>query len=202
MLSLTAETREAWALFAKKFGAEHICTGETNRNKNNDSVIYDHRGTLVILDLVVTMDSEGGTSQTRVYAALSAKKTFGFKIYASNFLERVANLFGAQNVGIGDEAFDKKFIVKTNDVKNVRLFLSNPNVRRLIWSVLPNGLFSPTFEADWKKGETEVVSINQPGVVTDVERLELMFQLIVETIDHLIAGGLVSGNSQTSDRNS
>lgn len=194
MLSFTANTREAWAHFAEKIGAEHICRGHASRNDNKDSVIYDYKGTPIILDFVVKMDSDGGTSQTRIYAPLSAKETFCFKIYPSNFVERFVNFFGAQDVNIGDEFFDKKFIVKTNDVKKVRLFLSNSKIRELIWKVVPNGLFSPTFQADWKKGETDYISVNEPGVINDVERLELIFQLIVESFEQLASLEIVSGS--------
>jgi hypothetical protein len=49
-----------------------------------------------------------------------------------------------------------------------------------------------TFQADWKKGETDYISVNEPGVINDVERLESIFQLIVESFEQLISLGLVS----------
>ena len=48
------------------------------------------------------------------------------KIYLTNFVERFINIFGGQDINIGDELFDKKFIVKTNDVEKVRLFFIKP----------------------------------------------------------------------------
>jgi hypothetical protein len=185
MLSFTADTRDTWARFAEKIGAEHICRGQASWNNNNDSVIYDYKGTLIILDFVSDIKADEVSSQTRIYAPLSAKETFRFNIYSSNFVERFVIFFGAQDVNIRDELFDKKFVVKTNDVEKVRLFLSNPKIRELIWRVLPNGLSSPTFQADWKKGETDYLSVNEPGVINDVERLELIFQLIIESFKQL-----------------
>ncbi len=194
MLSFTADTRDTWARFAEKIGAEHICRGQASWNNNNDSVIYDYKGTLIILDFVSDIKADEVSSQTRIYAPLSAKETFRFNIYSSNFVERFVNFFGAQDVNIGDELFDKKFVVKTNDVEKVRLFLSNPKIRELIWRVLPNGLSSPTFQADWKKGETDYLSVNEPGVINDVERLELIFQLIIESFKQLVSLELVSSS--------
>jgi hypothetical protein len=192
MLSFSANTRESWARFAEKIGAEHICRGNTDWNNNNDSVIYNYKGTLIILDFESTMDSDGGSSQTRIYAPLSAKENFRFNIYSSNFVERFINFLGGHDVNIGDELFDKKFSVKTNDVEKVRLLLSNLKIRELIWKVVPNGLFSPTFQANCKKGETDYISVNEPGVINDVERLELIFQLIIESFEQLVSLEIVT----------
>jgi len=195
MLSFSADTRESWARFSEIIGAEHIYQGEANWAYNNDKVIYNYKETVIILDFI----SDGESSQTRIYAPLSAKETFRFNIYSNNFLERFANFFWGQNVNIGDALFDKKFIVKTNDVEKVKLFLSNQKVRELIWGVIPKGHFATAFQADWNKGESDYLSVNEPGVINNVDRLELIFQLIIESIEQLIKVGIVNaGNSENA----
>jgi len=194
MLSFTANTRETWAKFSEIIGAEHIYEDEASWTYNRDKVVYRHKGSIITLDFYATDE----LSQTRIYTSFNAKENFRFVIYSSNFFERLAKLVGMQDVNIGDKSFDERFIIKTSHEEKVRLFLSDQKIRELILGVVPNGHFATSFQADWNKGEIEkqsgvkYLSVIEPGVINDVERLELIFQLIIESLKQLTSMGIIS----------
>lgn len=74
-----------------------------------------------------------GTSKNRTqWCALAAKiadpRGFTLSISAENFLTRAGRMIGVDDVAIGDEVFDRRFYVKSNDPDYVRAALL-PEVR-------------------------------------------------------------------------
>jgi len=93
---------------------------------------------------------------------------------------------------VGDEAFDRDFVIKGTDEAKLRVLFSNPTIRDLI-ARQPEihvtvkddeGWFGPSFP----DGVDELYYA-VPGVIKDVERLKLLYALFGETLDQLCRMG-------------
>jgi len=93
-----------------------------------------------------------------------------------------------QDIEIADPLFSEHFVVKANDETRVRAMLADPKVRDLIeqqpdirFTVKDDeGYFGTTFPDG-----VDELSFQVCGVIKDVERLKLLFDLFAETLDRL-----------------
>ncbi|GAB2797188.1 hypothetical protein GCM10027275_48270 [Rhabdobacter roseus] len=89
---------------------------------------------------------ESGISTTRFKAALPTTDEFKFKIYEQGLLSEVGKLFGMQDVKIGYEDFDAKFIIQTNDEERVKVLFADETTRTTLLAVADSVLSNLTFE--------------------------------------------------------
>jgi hypothetical protein len=191
--------REAWKRFAEEFGAEHTSVGEPYGLNMLDKVAYEHKGVNVTLDSIRTTTK---TSGTRIYAPVAVSEKFNFDFSPENFLWKIEKkIFGAQDIEIGDQIFDEKLVVKTENQEKLKLFLSNQKIRELLLAI-------PSHQSVWgismRIGETELQArgdggwqfddlprkgnylvIMQNGIIDNVEHLKLSFQLAIESLEQL-----------------
>jgi hypothetical protein len=93
-----------------------------------------------------------------------------------------------QDIEIGDPPFDDDFIIKSNDESRVRELLAKPRIRELIagqkdiqFTVKDDeGYFGPHFPEDVDELHFQVM-----GVIKDIDRLKLLYELFAETLDEL-----------------
>jgi hypothetical protein len=93
-----------------------------------------------------------------------------------------------QDVEIGDEAFDRDFIIKGTDEGKLRALFSQPRIRELI-AAQPGIHLSVKddegwFGADYPEG-ADVLTFLVVGVIKDVERLKLLYDLFAEVLEQL-----------------
>jgi hypothetical protein len=117
---------------------------------------------------------------------------FRFTIYRKGFFSAIARRLGMQDVEIGDPAFDEEFIVKATDESQVRSLLSDAKIRELI-AAQPDIHFSVKDDEAWffarfPEGVDELY-FEVRGVIKDVERLKLLYELFAETLDQLVRIG-------------
>ena len=72
------------------------------------------------------------TPYTRLRAPFINKDGFVFRIFRKRFLSFIGKLLGAQDVVIGDPAFDDPFIIQTNSEDRIRYLLENEALKQLI----------------------------------------------------------------------
>ena len=123
---------------------------------------------------------------------------FRFTVYRKGFFSEIAKWFGMQDVQIGDEAFDRDFIIKGTDEAKLRMLFLSPRIRELI-AIEPDiyitvkdseGWFGPNFPENVDELYFSVV-----GVINDMERLKLLYELFGETLDQLCRMGSAYENS-------
>jgi hypothetical protein len=123
---------------------------------------------------------------------------FRFTIYRRGLFSEVAKWFGMQDIEVGDPVFDRDFVIKGTDPLRVRLLLENPRIRELIsrqpeihFSVKNDeGYFGPKFPAG-----VDELYFNVMGVIKDVPRLKLLYDLFSETLDELCRIGSAYENA-------
>src|SRR6185436_8692658 len=95
---------------------------------------------------------------------------------------------GMQDIEIGDPPFDDDFIVQASDVPAIRTLLANATIRDLI-SKQKDIRFSVKDDEGWfgtkfPEGVDELHFVVL-GVIKDIDRLKLLYDLFAETLDEL-----------------
>jgi len=129
---------------------------------------------------------------TRMRAPYVNADGFRFHLFRKHFLSGVAEWLGFQDVRIGEAAFDDAFVVRGNDEAKLRALLARPRLRALLEAqpevslrvVDDEGFFRKKFPAGVDKLEFIVV-----GVIKDIDRLKLLYELFAETLQALCEMG-------------
>ena len=129
---------------------------------------------------------------TRMRAPYVNRDGFRFRIYRKHVFTWLGKLFGQQDVEVGDVEFDENFVVQGNDESKVRALLRNEKIRELIEA--QTGIcFEVKDDEGWfgrkfPEGVDELYFVTG-GIITDVERLRLLYELFAETLEELCRMG-------------
>jgi hypothetical protein len=118
--------REQFAAFAAKLGCQaHIPEGFFG---GLPSCNGSYRKRNLVLYMFTRSSGSGKNRRTTTYTAFTLDvnnpEGFEFNIYEQGFFTTLLTKFGMQDIQIGDEAFDKEFIIKSNNENMVRSMLS------------------------------------------------------------------------------
>ena len=153
-----------------------------------DKVQATHGPWMITLDTYVVSNGKTTIAYTRMRAPYVNPDGFHFTIYRKGLFSGIGKWFGMQDIEIGDAAFDQDFILKSNQELKMRELLAIPRIRELI-SQQPQiyfavkddeGFFSPSFP----EGVDELYFL-VVGIIKDIERLKLLYELFAETLDQL-----------------
>jgi len=132
------------------------------------------------------------TNYTRMRAPYVNADGFRFHIFRKHLLSAVAEWLGFRDIRIGEPAFDDAFVVRGNNEAKLRELLANGRLRALLDAqpavslkvVDDEGIFRSKFPAGVDKLEFVVI-----GVINDIDRLKLLYDLFAETLQTLCVIG-------------
>lgn len=176
--------REIWQQLSTEIDARFV-QGTFGKG---DKVQATHAEWTVTLDTYVVSNGKTVVVFTRMRAPYVNPDGFRFSIYRRGLFSDLAKRLGMQDVEVGDDPFDRDFIVKGTDETQLKKLLGNSRLRDLIatqsdihFSVKDDeGWFGPSFPEGVDELYFSVV-----GVIKDVERLKLLYELFAETLDQL-----------------
>jgi len=157
-----------------------------------DKVQATHGEWTMTLDTYAVSTGKTTIVFTRMRAPYVNPDGFRFTVYRKGIFTDIAKRFGMQDVEVGDEAFDRDFVIKGTDEGKLRDLFANPRVRELL-ATKPElqltvkddeGWFGPSFP----EGVDELYYA-VPGVTKDVEQLKRLYALFAETLDQLCRMG-------------
>ena len=177
--------REVWDRLAAEIGARHESGGWWS---GRDQVVADVGQWQIVLDLMPA----GKVVFTRIRAPYVNSDGFRFKVFRRHVFSDLARVLGFQDVQIGDPAFDEAFVVRGNDEPRLRRLLANSRLRELImaqpqlcFEVLDDEGF---FRKRFPDGVDELRFL-AAGMIRDVDRLKLLYELFSETLHELCVMG-------------
>lgn len=143
----------------------------------------------IILDTFSRGSGKDKKTYTRIRAPFINKDNFYFKIYHENFFHQAAKYFGMQDIQIGDEPFDKSFIIKGNDEFKIQWLFDNPAIKNLLYDInhvsfdirSDEGIFTHT---TYKEGIDEVY-FQVRGTMKDIDELKRIFDLFAMILDKI-----------------
>ena len=112
-----------------------------------------------------------------------------FKIYRAGFFSNVGKYFGMQDIEIGDEYFDKDFVIKGNDQLQIARLLADDDIKALI-ERHPKIHFEirddeGIFTKKYSEGVDELY-FQCVGVLKDEARIKDLFDLFTYTLEQLV----------------
>ena len=177
-------TQEIWRQLCAEIGAQYVEGGFWK----GDKVQATHGPWTITLDTYTVSTGKSSIVYTRMRAPFADTEEFRFTVYRKGIFSDAGKWFGMQDIEIGDEDFDRDFILKSNQEQKLRELLGSTKIRELI-SQQPQiyfavkddeGFFGSSFP-----GGVDELYFQVVGIVKDVERLKLLYALFAETLDQL-----------------
>lgn len=176
--------KDVWRQLSDEVGASYVDGGFWK----GDKVTVTHGEWTVTLDTYAVSTGKTTIVYTRMRAPYVNPDGFRFTIYRRGLFSDIAKRFGMQDIEIGDETFDREFIIKATDQSRVRELLANEKLRELLgrqktlhFSVKDDeGWFGPRFDEN-----ADELNFTVTGVIKDVERLKRLYELFATTLDQL-----------------
>ena len=154
----------------------------------------------VTLDTHTVSTGKTTITYTRMRAPYINPDGFKFDIYRRGIFSDLAKLLGTQDVTVGYPEFDEAFVIKGNDEQKLRRLFANQRIRELI-NAQPRIRFS-VMDDDGKfwmsRGfprDVDELYFQVAGIIKDVDRLKLLYDLFSETLDELCRMGSAYENA-------
>jgi hypothetical protein len=175
---------EIWRQLADQTGGRYIDGGFWGSSK----VSAVHGQWTMTLDTYTVSNGKTSSTYTRLRAPYINKDNFRFTIYRKSIFSNLGKLLGMQDVEVGYPQFDEDFIIQGNNESRLRELFGNARIRQLI-SVQSNIRFQVKGDEGWfvktfPEGVDELYFV-ACGVIKDIDRLRLLFDLFAEVLDHL-----------------
>ena len=180
---------EVWRQFSAQTGSSYVPGGFWK----GDKVEATHGPWTVTLDIYVVSTGKSAIAYTRMRAPYVNPDGFRFTVYRKGIFTEMGKWLGMQDVAVGYEDFDRDFVIKGNDEQKLHRLFSSQKIRELI-AAQPEINFSVQDDDGklWNKSFPEGVDellFQVVGVIKDIERLKLLYELFAETLDELCRMG-------------
>lgn len=182
---------EIWRKLSQDLYGEHVDGGLFGRDK----VVVEHLDWTITLDTYTQSTGKSSVTYTRMRAPFVNPRAFRFMIYRKSVFTGVAKLLGMQDIEVGDPPFDHDFVIKATDEFHMRALLRNAKIRELI-SRQPKITLSVKDDEGWFAtrfpagvDELHFVAV---GIIKDLDRLKMLYELFAETLEELCRIGAVS----------
>lgn len=118
-----------WSDFSREVNGEHtVLFGE-------ERVVFSIEGQVVVFDNYTHFVSTGNRSHEKQYSRIQIEfvpnTPFKLKIVRQDILESIAKFFGAQDIRIGNEVFDKRYMIQSND-ENIAMLLLDDSICQFV----------------------------------------------------------------------
>jgi hypothetical protein len=187
---------EIWQQFCAETGGRYIPDSFWKTGKAQAT----HGKWTITLDTHTVSTGKTTITYTRMRAPYLNPSGFAFTVYRKGIFSDLGKWMGMQDVEIGHPEFDEQFIIKGNDEAKLRQLFANSQIRQLIGEQ-PDIRFSATHgDATLWGGTTFPDGVDElhyevVGLITDVERLKLLYDLFSETLDELVRLGSAENQS-------
>lgn len=179
---------EVWEQLCREIGGKFINGGFWKGSR----VEVKHKEWLITLDTYTVSTGKSSTTYTRMRAPYNNPDGFRFKIYRKGIFSGIGKALGMQDIEVGYEQFDEDFIIQGNDEYKLKQLFAADKIRDLI-DAQPQILLQVKddegfFGASFPDGVDELY-FQVVGVIKDVERLKLLYELFSEVLNQLCLMG-------------
>lgn len=147
-----------------------------------------HANNVVSIDLHAELEGKSSIVVTRFRAAYGCCEEFRCRVFRRSLSSDIAHLLGAQDIDVGDPAFDRAFVLRTNNPERLRAVLADAQLRAELLAS-PAQLVEVRDDEGWFGDEfpagVDELYLEAEGRITDpaaLERLYLLFCTLVERV--------------------
>lgn len=175
---------EMWRKLSEEMGAHYVDGGFWK----GDKVEVTHGEWTITLDTYAVSTGKVTMVFTRLRAPYINPDGFRFSISRAGFFNDIAERIGLHDVRVGVEPFDDEFVIKGTDEDKLKALFANARIRDLI-SAQKDIHFSVKDGNYWPikrlPDDVDELEFSVGGIIKDVDRLRLLFDLFAETLDQL-----------------
>ena len=175
---------EIWRQLSTETGANYVQGGFWK----GDKVQVTHGEWTITLDTYAVSTGKTTMVFTRLRAPYVNPDHFRFTIYRRGFFSDIAKWLGMQDIIVDHPDFDRDFIIKGTDQAKVRALFDSARLRELI-AAQPQIHLTVKDNEGWPAADfppdTDELCFHVGGIIKDLERLKLLFELFAETLDQL-----------------
>ena len=117
--------REVWKAVAAETGGAYVEHGQLPKLPR---IKWDDGQREIVVEVFQTM----GKIDTRGKAVLANGKPFDFEAHPRSVFTLLGGLFGRKGVSTGDQAFDKRIIIKGDDQVRIKNLFGHARIRELL----------------------------------------------------------------------
>ena len=177
--------RTVWKRLSKELGGDYL----------SDLDWRDDRIIAKVDDWTVTIDLHQEYAPNRIYTRIFAPYRnadgFHFNIYHQGFKQNLAKFFSVkgaphlslQDIEVGEPALDEMFVIQASDVVEVKRLLSNPKISHGLKAEPDAHLRARHLET--YPEDVDILSLEVPGQVDSLTRLENLYGLFAEVLHTL-----------------
>ena len=125
--------------------------------------------------------TESDTHPLKINCTLNANYKFEFFISYEDTIEKLLKFFGSQDIQVGDEVFDEKYLIQGEKSDLIKKVLMKEKIKAIL---LSNNVFSYNCIYD-KKNETIQLTSLVSRTVNSKSELAELFDLFCLTIDEI-----------------
>ena len=187
--------KEIWQNLSEQIGSEFVKGGLFC---GPDKVIAHYKDWIITLDTYTVSNGKTSTTYTRMRAPYVNADGFRFTLYRSGIFSEIGEFLGFHDIEIGNEDFDKAFVIKSSDEEKVKELLAEPKILELIDQ-------QPRFHLEVKDDEgwfrrnfpegVDELYFRVPGVIKDIEQLKGLFEVFAEVLNRLCIIGAAYQNA-------
>lgn len=183
--------KEMWTKLSEAVNGRYVAGGWGR----GDKVQVEHNDWTLTLDTYAVSTGKVTIVFTRMRAPFRNPGGFRFLVYRKSIFSGIGKFFGMQDIEVNDPPFDDDFIVQGTDENKVKLLLASPKIRELI-AAQKDVNFGVKDDEGWfgtkfPEGVDEL-HFAVAGIIKDVDRLKLLYDLFAETLDELCRMGAAS----------
>jgi hypothetical protein len=124
---------------------------------------------------------ESDTQPLKINCKLGANQKFEFSISYEDSIEKLLKLFGRQDIQVGDEVFDKKYLIQGTDVSSITDLLTKSEIKEIL---LVNNVFSYNCIYNERNSMLQLSSLVSRTINSKSELFDL-YKLFCLTIDKM-----------------
>ncbi len=185
---------EIWSQLSQQIGAQFQAGGWLGTGK----VTLSHGQWQITLDTYAVSTGKTSTIFTRFRAPYVNADGLRFNVHTQGVFGSLGKVFGAQDITIGDPAFDARFVVQSSSEAEIRRLLSDPRIRGLL-EAETDVHFQVKDDAGWFRSSfpagVDELCFETHGFVTDIQRLKELFELFALVLDDLCMMGSAYQNA-------
>jgi hypothetical protein len=147
-----------------------------------------HGPFVLVLDVHSHLGGYATEIVTRLRAAYINRDGFRFRVFRHSPMADLVTRLGAQDVKIGDDAFDREFVIKATDEEKVRRLLARPDLRAAMLESRAHTIEvksdEGTFGPDFPDGVDELL-LEAPDRITAVGEIDVLYGIFAELLNRL-----------------
>ncbi|KAF2081921.1 hypothetical protein [Flavobacterium sharifuzzamanii] len=154
----------------------------------SDSVVITYKNWKIIFDNYTLWSGKYSTEMTRIIVPINSNNDFRFEIYKEGLIRKIEKLFGAQDIQIGSEDFDKAFIIKSNNELKIKSLLRSTVIRSLFFDIKDVNIQISDQKGIWEQKLPEnqfELSFYLDGKTADLQKLNQILELFKIILNEL-----------------